>query len=141
MIDNSLHLEGYFPVAGANVTVGALDLGVDQPGFSNQWRQVRARVAWPALPNHTNTAITVTLTLQDSADGGSTYQSGGSGTALLLPLIQVQIPGVATNGAAAGTVDVSLPPGLRGPISFIAASPANTGDNTAALFTIDIVNE
>jgi hypothetical protein len=134
MKDKALHLEGYFPAANASITISPLDLGVDQPGFSDNWRLGRLRVSWPALPNHTNTSLNLTVTVQDSGDNGVTYANTN-------PLIQVSIPGVATNGAAAGYVDAPLPPGLRGPVALVIAAPAGDGDNTAALCSVDWLNE
>ena len=131
--DYALHLEGYLPAANATNTVGALDLGVDTSGFSDQWRLGRLRVTIPALPNNTNANCTVTLTLQDSTDG-----SNFSNTS---PLIQAQVLGVATNGSPAAVIDMPLPPGLRGPIQILQAVAANGGTNTAALITYDWVNE
>lgn len=134
MKDKALHLEVYAPAANASVSIAPMDLGVDQPGFSDNWRQGRVRIAWPALPNLTDSTKTITVTLQDSGDNGATYANTA-------PLIQVQIPGVATNGAAANYVDCPLPPGLRGPLGLLVAVPAGAGDNTAALITADWLNE
>ena len=151
MKDAALHLEQYLPAANATNVTGVLDLGVDNPGgsaggagnfnFSDQWRLGRIRVTIPALPNHTNNALNITLTLTDSADGAASFQQGGTGTAVGLPLVQVVIPGVATNGSALTVVDVPLPPDLRGPIQFLQSVPATDGNNTAALVTYDWVNE
>ena len=134
MKDAALHLEVYAPAANANVSINPMDLGVDQPGFSDQWRQGRVRIAWPALPNHTNANLNITVTLQDSGDAGATFANTA-------PQITVNIPGVAANGAAAGYMDVPLPPGLRGPLGLLVAVPAGAGDNTAALITADWLNE
>ncbi|MEI6198181.1 MAG: hypothetical protein WCS42_28015 [Verrucomicrobiota bacterium] len=134
MKDAALHLEVYAPAANANVAINPMDLGVDQPGFSDNWRQGRVRIAWPALPNHTNASLNITVTLQDSGDAGATYANTA-------PQITVNIPGVAANGAAAGYTDVPLPPGLRGPLGLLVAVPAGAGDNTAALITADWLNE
>lgn len=151
MKDASLHLEAYLPAAGQNAVTGYLDLGVDAAGvstggqgmvsFSDNWRQGKLRIGVPALPNNSNNAVSITITLADSADGAATFQQGGSGTAVALPLIQAVIPGVATNGSAATTIDLPLPPGLRGPIQLQMAVPASAGNNTAALITADWVNE
>ncbi len=152
MKDAALHLEQYLPAANTTNVTGILDLGVDAPGvstagignftFSDQWRLGRIRVTVPALPNHTNNALNITLTLTDSADNGATFQQGGTaGSAVALPLIQVVIPGVATNGSALTIVDVPLPPDLRGPIQFLQSVPATDGNNTAALIQYDWVNE
>ena len=151
MKDSALHLEQYLPAANAVNVTGILDLGVDNPGgstpgtgnfsFSDQWRLGRLRVTVPALPNNTNASLALTLTLTDSADGAATFPSGGSGSAVGLPLIQVQIPGVAGNGSPYTVVDLPLPPDLRGPIQISQSVPAGAGNNTAALVTYDWVNE
>jgi len=139
----SLHLEGFFPAAGQTGILAALDLGVDIGAFSDQWRKSFLRIEWPALPNHTNTALNITVTLLDSADGGTTYQSGAAGTTdyglpTILPTITVSIPGVAGAGAPASQCDLPLPPGLRGPIAVSVVVPPGTGDNTAALLQATI---
>ena len=56
MKDSALHLETYAPAANASVQIYPIDLGVDAPVFSNQWRQGRLTIAWPALPNLTSAA-------------------------------------------------------------------------------------
>lgn len=132
MKDTQLHLETYLPAAGANETIGILDIGVDNANFSDQWREGRLRIAWPALPNFTSNADTITVTLQDSL--ASSSPSVFANTA---PLIQMSIAGVANTGPAAGFVDCPLPPGLRGPIQLLVAATANAGNNTAALLTAD----
>lgn len=134
MKDAALHLEVYAPAAGNNASIAPMDLGVDQPGFSDNWRLGRLRVAYPAMPNHTDPTKSITVTLQDSGDNGATFANTS-------PLIQVSIPGVAATGSAAGYVDCPLPPGLRGPLGLSVAAPAGDGDNTAALLTADWLNE
>lgn len=134
MKDKALHLEVYAPAAGATVAINPMDLGVDQPGFSDNWRQGRVRVSWPALPNLTSTSDTIKLTLTDSGDSGATY-------ATTVPAIVVTVTGVASTGAAAGYVDCPLPPGLRGPLGLSIVASAGAGDNTAALLTADWLNE
>jgi hypothetical protein len=135
--DGSLHLEGYFPAAGQSGILAALDLGVDVAAFSDQWRKSFLRVSWPALPNHTNAALNITVTLMDSADGGSTFQSGSmattpAGAPFVLPIISASIPGVAT-GAPGSFVDIPFPPALRGPIALFVVVPPGTGDSSASL--------
>ena len=132
MKDTQLHLEIYLPAAGTNETIGALDIGVDNPNFSDQWREGRLRVAWPALPNFTSNADTITVTLQDSMASSNPLSFANT-----VPLIQASIAGVANTGAPAGFVDCPLPPGLRGPIQLLIAATANAGNNTAALLTAD----
>ena len=132
MKDTQLHLEIYLPAAGASETIGALDIGVDNPNFSDQWREGRLRIAWPALPNFTSNADTITVTLQDSLAGANPLSFANT-----IPLIQASIAGVANSGAPAGLVDCPLPPGLRGPVQLLIAATANAGNNTAALLTAD----
>ena len=132
--DKALHLEVLAPAAGASVNINPLDLGVDTPFASDAWRAGKLRVTWPAMPNHTNASLNISVTLQDSADGGATFANTA-------PLIIVNIPGVAVNGAPAGSMDAPLPPGLRGPVGALVAVPAGAGDNTAALVEIDWLNE
>lgn len=132
MKDTQLHLETYLPAAGASETIGIMDIGVDNPDFSDQWREGRLRVAWPALPNFTSNADTITVTLQDSQALANPLSFANT-----VPLIQASITGVANTGAPAGYVDCPLPPGLRGPIQLLIAATANAGNNTAALLTAD----
>ena len=88
----------------------------------------------PALPNATNNAVNITLTLQDSADGGVTFAN-------MVPLTQVVLPGVAANGipsygpgATNAEIGLALPPGLRGPFRVAQfVDPAIGGDCTAGL--------
>ena len=135
MFDASLQLEMYFPAAGQGISVNALDLGIDVQPFSENFRVGRLRVSWPALPNHVDPAKIIMITLLDSGDGGETFQSGATGLGGLLPTVQILIPGVAVTGALANYSDISLPPGLRGPIGLAVAVPAGAGDNTAVLIT------
>jgi hypothetical protein len=130
MKDLALHAEVYCPAAGGTNYSTLIDIGVDISAFSDQWRQGRVTVAVPALPNHTDPTKNVTVTIQDSADGGNTFQTTN-------PLIQVSIPGVAATGSPATSVDCPLPPGLRGPFIIAVAVPAGDGDCTQALVTAD----
>ncbi|HEY1788670.1 MAG TPA: hypothetical protein VGJ73_10965 [Verrucomicrobiae bacterium] len=132
MKDTQLHLEIYLPAAGASETIGSMDIGIDNPNFSDQWRQGRLRIAWPALPNFTSNADSISVTLQDSAASSNPLAFANT-----VPLIQANIAGVASTGPAAGFVDCPLPPGLRGPIQLLIAATANAGNNTAALLTAD----
>lgn len=139
MKDALLHLGVYAPAAGATAQINPMDLGIDTPGFSNQWRLGRLRIAWPAMPNLTSTTDNVTVTLQDSANG-VTFANCGAATANT-PLTQIIIPGVVTNGVAAGYIDVAIPPATRGPIGLLVSASAGAGNNTAALITADWLNE
>ena len=137
--DAALHIEAFLPAAGLSVLLAPLDLGVDQSAFSDNWRQSVLRFSWPALPNHTNASLNITATLQDSIDSGVTFQAGATSTvdaSAVLPTISCSIPGSA-NGAAAGYCEMSLPPGLRGPVGLLVAVPAGTGDLRSALVTFD----
>ena len=132
MKDTQLHLEIYLPAAGTSETIGVMDINVDNANFSDQWREGRLRIAWPALPNFTSNADMITVTLQDSQASSSPLVFANT-----IPLIQASINGVANTGAAAGFVDCPLPPGLRGPVQLLIAATANAGNNTAALLTAD----
>ena len=140
MKDAALHLEVYAPKAGQSVQINPMDIGIDQPGFSNQWRQGRLRFAWQAMTNLTSAADNVTLTLQDSADG-VTFSNTGSANSPATPNISVTITGIANTGVPAGYVDVPVPPGTRGAIGVLASASAGAGDNSAALLTADWLNE
>jgi hypothetical protein len=139
MKDAVLHLEGYLPNGGGTVNLSPMDLNVDTNAFSDNWRQGRLRVALNAnLPNFTNAANSITVSLTDSGDGGATFQQTN-------PLIQASFPGVANTGAVAAYVDVPLYPGLRGPIG--VAIVVGAGNNVLdpngnpVLVTIDWMNE
>ena len=132
MKDTQLHLEIYLPTAGTSENIGVMDIGVDNVNFSDQWREGRLRIAWPALPNFTSNADTITVTLQDSQASLSPLVFANT-----VPLIQASIAGVANTGPAAGFIDCPLPPGLRGPIQLLIAATANAGNNTGALLTAD----
>ena len=134
MLDANLSLQQFLPASGQTNYTGALEIGVDTTAFSEQWRLGRLAVFIPALPNATNNAVNITLTLQDSADGGATFANA-------VPLTQVVLPGVAANGipsygpgATNAEIDLALPPGLRGPFRFSQfVDPAIGGDCTAGL--------
>ena len=132
MKDTQLHLEIYLPAAGASETIGPMDIGVDNPNFSDQWRQGRLRIVWPALPNFISNADSISVTLQDSVASSSPLVFANT-----VPLIQTNITGVANTGPSAGFVDCPLPPGLRGPIQLLITATANAGNNTMALLTAD----
>ena len=125
MKDGALHLEGYLPNGGGTLNLSPMDLGVDMPGFSEQFRQGHLRITIPAMPNFTNNANTITLTVQDSADNGASYQN-------VAPLLQFQLAGVATNGTALFVVEAEFPPSLRGPVGLAVVVPAGVNTNNAA---------
>jgi hypothetical protein len=124
MKDAALHLEGYLPNGGGQLNLAPMDLGVDQPGFSQSFRQGHLRVTIPAMPNFTNNANTITVTLQDSADYGASYQN-------VAPLLQFQLAGVAANGTALFVQEAEFPPAIRGPLGVQIVVPAGTNTNDA----------
>lgn len=134
MQDKALQTQVNCPPAGNTSYSPLIDINVDAPGFSDQWRQGRLTVLVPALPNHVNPALNVTVTIQDSADGGNTFQT-------TVPTIQVLVPGVAGTGSPATTVDCPLPPGLRGPFIIAVAAPAGDGDSTQQTVRAEWKNE
>jgi hypothetical protein len=134
MFDSQLHAQRYLPAAGANNIVGPIDLHVDGDQYGNAWRKGRIRVTIPAMPNHVTAGDVITLAMQQQPEGGGAYAN-------TVPLIEVQIPGVASTGSAAVTVDCPLPPLLTGPIQFVQTVPGGDGNNTGALIQYDWVNE
>jgi hypothetical protein len=122
MKDGALHLEGYLPNGGGILNLSPMDLGVDQPGFSQNFRQGHLRVTIPAMPNFTNNANAITVTLQDSADYGATFQN-------CAPLAQFQLSGVAGNGTSLFISEMEFPPGLRGPVGLQIVVPASVNTN------------
>jgi hypothetical protein len=133
MQDATLHSQGYLPAAGATNVTPALDLHVDGDSFGNAWRLGVILVTVPAMPNHTDPTKTITLSMQQTPNGGALANT--------VPLIQVQIPGMAITGSVATTVKCPLPPLLTGPIQFSQLVPAGDGNNTGALITYDWINE
>ncbi len=134
MKDASTSLTKALPNANASNTTSSIDLGVDPPasgGFSNKWRLAYVLVSIPALSDHTDSTKTNTFTLQDSADNSSFANTS--------PLVQVQLPGVATTGSAATAVKVPLPPGVRRYAQFSQAVPTGGGTGSNATVTYDLV--
>lgn len=137
MLDANLQLTQFFPATGASVNTGTLDINVSQggvPGFSDQWRLGRLRCFIPAIPGNLNANASATITLQDSADSGNSFQQTN-------PLIQVQIAGVANTGSAAQEIDMPLYPGLRGPIQLQLTTPANCNTVGVAALVVNWWNE
>jgi hypothetical protein len=131
-LDANLSVQAFLPASGQTNFTSVLDIGIDQPAFSDQWRQGRLGVWIPALPNATNNAVNITLTLQDSADGGVTFAN-------VVPLVQIVLPGVAANGipsygpgATNAEIDMPLPPGLRGPFRLAQFVDPNIGGDCSA---------
>jgi hypothetical protein len=136
MKDLMLQAQGAFPAASGNTTIGYIDIGVDNPNFSEQWREGRLRLSWPALPNFTSNTDTITVTLQDSQAAANPLAFTNTN-----PAITGTITGVAATGPGAGTLDMPLPPGLRGPFQVYVAATAGAGNNTQQLLTINWVLE
>src|SRR5438105_2652903 len=88
-------------------------------------------VVVPALANHTDSTKTITITVQDSADN-STYAN-------VTPLIQCQVPGVASTGSAATTFTFRLPPGIRRYVQLTQSVPTGDGNNTASSVTVSLL--
>jgi hypothetical protein len=88
-----------FPAAAATANTAGFQLSLAT--VSRAIRAVAAQVSWPALATHTDPAKIITLTLQDGTDNSNWTNVN--------PLIQVQLPGVATNGAAADQFRMPLP--------------------------------
>lgn len=129
MKDAKFNLTKALPNAGANNTTASIDLNVEVP-YDNKFRRAFIQVAVPAMSDHTNTSVTDTITLQDSADN--------SNFANTTPLIQIATVGVA-NGPAAQTVKVPLPPSVRRYVRFLQDVPANGGTGNNATVTYDLV--
>lgn len=134
MKDKALEFQLYGPGPNAtNTGVTGIDIGVDMatyPNLSDMWREGKVRITYPAIPSNTTSSNNVTITIYDSADGGQTFQQTPN------IQIQAQIPGVASTGSAAGTIDLPLPPALRGPFTISITTPAGV-DCSALLFIAD----
>jgi hypothetical protein len=137
MKDANFNLTKVLPAAGANNNTSGLDLnivpGVNATGktHSNKWRLAYIEVDVPALSDHTNTAVTSTITLQDSADN--------SNFANTQPVVQVAVVGVASTGTSALKARVPLPPLTRRYIRFNQNLPANAGNGSGATVNYDLV--
>jgi hypothetical protein len=119
------------PNTGANNNTASLNFNPELAGFlTNQWRLGYWAVAVPALADHTNTSVNNTLTLQDSADGTNFANTS--------PLVQIQVPGVASTGSAAATVKVPNTPGIRQYVRFNQNIPANGGNGNNAVVTYSL---
>lgn len=131
MKDAALSFTKALPNTGANNNTGSIDLVPEAAGFlTNQWRLGYIQVSVPALTDHTNTSVTNTLTLQDSADNGNWANTN--------PLVQITIVGVA-NGPAATTYKVPMPPGVRRYVRFNQNIPANGGNGNNGTVNYDLI--
>ena len=108
----------YLPAAAAGNYSDVMDLGP-----APDVRAFALEIAVPALAANTDTTKTVTLTVQES-------DTETSGFANVAPLIQGQVPGVATSGSAAITFKAHLPPGTKRYIRVAQAVESGGGNNT-----------
>jgi hypothetical protein len=130
MKDASLKLTKALPNAGASNQTGTLDLNVLAPN-SNQWRSGYLLITVPALADHTDSAKTNTLTLQDSADDNSYADTA--------PAVVAKIAGVASTGSPAKTFRVPLPPDVRRYLQFNQSIPTGGGTGSNAVLTYELV--
>lgn len=130
MKDANYNFTKALPNAASNNNTPSIDLGNEQP-FTTVQRRMHIQVDVPALSDHTNTGLTNTLTLQDSADNSSFANTQ--------PLIQVGIPGVASTGSPATSVKVPLPPGVRRYVRFNQTVPTGAGTGSNAVVNYDVV--
>jgi hypothetical protein len=110
------------PAAGNSNTTAVINLRAVNGDADPSLFDINVDV--PALPNHTDTTKVITFTVQDSADG--------SAFANVAPLIQCQVPGVASTGSAETVFTFRLPPTVRQYVQIVQAVPAGDGNNTAA---------
>jgi len=118
--DANLRASCYLPAAGATANSSPnLNLG---PG---DWKPLMDwEVGFPALPNHTNPALSITATLQDSADGVT--------WANVSPQIQISVAGVAVTGSLATTQKFRQIPNIRQYVRVQFSVPVGDGNCTAA---------
>lgn len=137
MKDANFNLNLALPNAAANNNTNGLDLNIIPApstagkGHSNKWRLFYMEVDVPALSDHTNTSVTNTLTLQDSADNSNFANTN--------PLVQVTVPGVASTGSPAATVLLAVPPRTRRYIRFNQNVPTGGGTGNNAAVNYDLV--
>jgi hypothetical protein len=109
----------------ANTLIATDGYGQTEPPFDNKWRLAYINVQVPALADNTNTSVTTLLTLQHSSDGANFANTQ--------PLVQVQIPGVASTGSAAFNTYVPLVPGIKPYIRFNQLVPTNGTSGNAVV--------
>ena len=132
MIDAKFNLSQALPNAAANNNTAAIALLTEVP-FDDKWRKGFVRVTVPALSDHTNTSVTNLITLQHSQDANLSNFANTS------PLIQVQVPGVASTGSAQTIANVPLPPAVKPYIRFRQDVPANGGIGNNAVVTFNLL--
>ncbi len=126
MQDALLSTTKYLPAAGATNTTDVIDLSTYLS--ANTGEDVRRlgffRVAIPAMPENSDSSKTILIDLQDATNlVPGTFAN-------TTPRTVIEIPGVSSSGSLALTVDVPLPPGLRGPVKFLNTVPSGAGTNT-----------
>lgn len=126
--DTNLKETKALPAAAATNYSDAIDLLDSAPGL--KMRNAEIEVALPATPLLVD-AKTVTLTLQDSADGSS--------FAAIPTLAPIVATGVSTSGAAAITRLFKLPENVRRYIRLKQDVLTGGGDNTAISTTLSVV--
>jgi hypothetical protein len=139
--DAVLSISKALPAAAANNTTDGLDLSA-VGGYSDMWRLGYILVSVPALANHTDSTKTITLDMYVAPPGVTGVWPPIPGSyAVTSPLIEVQVPGVASTGSLATTVKVPIPPGTVGFIRFLQTVPSGDGNNTASSVTYTWVFE
>lgn len=131
MKDATLQVIKALPAANATNTTNSIDTGPRADSQVIQPDSPEIEVSVPALPNHVNTSLIITLDLYDSADNSSFTEVG--------PRIQCRIPGVATTGSAAQTFRFRLPATTRRYVRWLQSVPATDGDNTASSVTYAVI--
>ena len=127
--DTNLRAVKVLPAANATNYSDPIDLLDSNPGL--KMRDAQIEVALPATPSLVD-AKTVTLTLQDSADG-----TNFTDIATLAPIV---VTGASGAGAAAVTRRFKLPGDVRRYIRTKQAVLAAGGDNTAVSITTSVVH-
>ena len=124
--DASMASTRTLPNANATNYSSSIDLGAVLPQDICISMQIEVQI--PALTDHTNTSITNTFTLQDSADNVT--------FANVNPLIQFGLTGVATTGTAATAGVLPIPANVRRYARVACNVPTSGGTGSNATCTI-----
>ena len=127
--DANLRGSAYLPAANATANITPFNGNIGAGTFKPEGMEIE--VAFPALPNHTNTGLSITATLQDSADGVTFANTN--------PLIQASVLGVAATGSLATVFRFRPPANIRQYFQIQLSVPSTDGNNTAAQVTIQIL--